>query len=57
MRICLTGGVNFNNVKDCLAFENVLCVDGSQIVPKTEIIDKNFKQITTLCKETLIVIR
>ena len=53
MRFCPTGGVNLNNIKDFLALDNVVCAGGSWIVPKQAIKDKNFKAITTLCKEAL----
>lgn len=53
MRFCPTGGVNLNNVKDFLTLDNVVCAGGSWIVPKQAIRDKDFKAITTLCKEAL----
>jgi len=53
MRFCPTGGVNLNNVKDFLDLNNVVCAGGSWIVPKQAIRDKDFKAITTLCKEAL----
>ncbi len=53
MRFCPTGGVNLTNLNDFLSLKNVLCVGGSWIVPKQMILDKNFKQITILCKEAL----
>ncbi len=57
MRFCPTGGVNLANFNDFLSLPNVLCVGGSWIVPKQVIADKDFKQITTLCKEALATIR
>ncbi|MEA1920227.1 MAG: bifunctional 4-hydroxy-2-oxoglutarate aldolase/2-dehydro-3-deoxy-phosphogluconate aldolase [Campylobacterota bacterium] len=57
MRFCPTGGVSLNNVKDFLALENVLCVGGSWIVPKKEITNKNFGEITRLCKEAFEAIK
>lgn len=51
MQFCPTGGVNLENLNDFLALSNVLCVGGSWITPKDAIKEKNFKQITTLCKE------
>jgi len=53
MRFCPTGGVNLNNIKDFLTLDNVVCAGGSWIVPKQAIRDKDFKAITTLCKEAL----
>jgi len=51
MQFCPTGGINLKNLNDFLALSNVLCVGGSWIVPKDAVKEKNFKQITTLCKE------
>ena len=53
MRFCPTGGVSLANLNDFLALPNVLCVGGSWIVPKAAIEKKDFKYITTLCKEAL----
>jgi 2-dehydro-3-deoxyphosphogluconate aldolase/(4S)-4-hydroxy-2-oxoglutarate aldolase len=53
MRFCPTGGVSLSNLNDFLSLSNVLCVGGSWIVPKNALKEKNFKQITTLCKEAL----
>lgn len=53
MRFCPTGGVSLDNVKEFLSLGNVVCAGGSWIVPKQAIRDKDFKTITTLCKEAL----
>jgi len=53
MRFCPTGGVKLSNLNDFLALENVLCVGGSWIVPKQAIAEKNFSEITRLCREAL----
>ena len=53
MRFCPTGGVNLKNVNDFLSLPNVLCVGGSWIVPKGAMKEKNFQEITRLCKEAL----
>lgn len=53
MRFCPTGGVSLANLNDFLALPNVLCVGGTWIVPKSAIEKKDFKHITTLCKEAL----
>jgi len=53
MRFCPTGGVNLKNLNDFLSLDNVLCIGGSWIVPKQLIAEKNFQQITILCKEAL----
>lgn len=50
MQFCPTGGVNGENFTDFLKLGNVLCVGGSWIVPKDAIAQKNFKEITRLCK-------
>jgi 2-dehydro-3-deoxyphosphogluconate aldolase/(4S)-4-hydroxy-2-oxoglutarate aldolase len=57
MRFCPTGGVSLSNLNDFLSLENVLCVGGSWIVPKQAIAQKNFKEITRLCREALRAIR
>lgn len=57
MRFCPTGGVNLKNVNDFLALPNVLCVGGSWIVPKQALENKNFLDITNLCKETMDIIK
>lgn len=57
MRFCPTGGVNLHNLNDFLSLENVLCVGGSWIVPTQAIAQKNFKEVTRLCKEALQTIR
>lgn len=51
MRFCPTGGVNLSNLNDFLSLPNVLCVGGSWIIPKSALKEKNFTQITSLCKE------
>jgi 2-dehydro-3-deoxyphosphogluconate aldolase/(4S)-4-hydroxy-2-oxoglutarate aldolase len=56
MHFCPTGGVDLNNLNDFLALSNVPCVGGSWIVPKEAVKEKNFKHITTLCKDALAVI-
>lgn len=57
MRFCPTGGVSLGNLNDFLSLENVLCVGGSWIVPKQAIAQKNFKEVTRLCREALETIR
>jgi len=53
MKFCPTGGVNIENVKEFLALENVACVGGTWILPSKLIEEKNFSEITQLCKEAL----
>ncbi len=57
MRFCPTGGVNLKNVTDFLSLDNVICAGGSWIVPKKAVNEKNFKEITKLCKEALETIK
>lgn len=57
MRFCPTGGVNLDNVNEFLALENVLCVGGSWIVPKQAMSEKDFEQITRLCKEAINTVK
>lgn len=57
MRFCPTGGVSLGNLNEFLSLENVLCVGGSWIVPKEAIAQKNFKEVTRLCREALQSIR
>ncbi len=57
MRFCPTGGVNLNNVNDFLSLSNVVCVGGSWIVSKAAIENKDFHEITKLCKEALHIIK
>ena len=57
MHFCPTGGVSLKNFNDFLALDNVMCVGGSWIVPKQAIQNKNFQQITALCKEALSTMR
>ncbi len=45
-RFCPTGGINESNYLDFLALENVLCVGGSWIVPKSLMQSGNFAEIT-----------
>ena len=56
MHFCPTGGINLHNINDFLSLDNVLCIGGSWIVPKQAIREKNFSQITALCKEALAAI-
>lgn len=53
MRFCPTGGVKLSNLNDFLSLDNVVCVGGSWIVPKQAIAEKNFAEITRLCREAL----
>ncbi len=45
-RFCPTGGINENNYLDFLALDNVLCVGGSWIAPKSLMNSGSFDEIT-----------
>jgi len=47
-RFCPTGGINENNYLDFLSLDNVLCVGGSWIVPKSMVNAGNFEEITKI---------
>jgi len=53
IKFCPTGGINLENVNDFLQLDNVLCVGGSWLVPKSAIQNKDFNLITQLSKEAL----
>ena len=53
MRFCPTGGVKLSNLNEFLSLDNVVCVGGSWIVPRQAITEKNFAEITRLCREAL----
>ncbi len=53
MRFCPTGGVKLSNLNEFLSLDNVVCVGGSWIVPREAIREKNFAEITRLCREAL----
>ena len=52
-RFCPTGGINENNYLDFLALENVLCVGGSWIVPKSLINSGQFSEVTKITAAAL----
>jgi len=45
-RFCPTGGINEKNYLDFLSLDNVLCVGGSWVVPKSLMKEGNFEKIT-----------
>lgn len=47
-RFCPTGGINENNYLDFLALDNVLCVGGSWVVPRSLMNQGNFDEITKI---------
>lgn len=48
---CPTGGINPENYQDYLALDNVLCVGGSWLVPKSVVESGNWSEITLLAKQ------
>ncbi|MBO9495899.1 bifunctional 4-hydroxy-2-oxoglutarate aldolase/2-dehydro-3-deoxy-phosphogluconate aldolase [Thalassotalea sp. G20_0] len=48
---CPTGGINPENYQDYLALDNVLCVGGSWLVPKSVVESGNWSEITLLVKQ------
>ncbi|WBA81280.1 bifunctional 4-hydroxy-2-oxoglutarate aldolase/2-dehydro-3-deoxy-phosphogluconate aldolase [Endozoicomonas sp. GU-1] len=48
---CPTGGINPENYQDYLALDNVLCVGGSWLVPKSVVESGNWSEITFLAKQ------
>lgn len=46
-----TGGVNAENVRDYLAFDKVICVGGTWVCGKKLVKEKNWTEITRLCRE------
>ena len=53
MTFCPTGGIKLENLNDFLALPNVQCIGGSWIVPKEAMKNRDFDQVTKLCKEAL----
>ena len=53
MNFCPTGGINLGNMNQYLALDNVPCIGGTWIVDMKLIKDKEFTQISELCKEAL----
>jgi len=47
-RFCPTGGINDKNYQDFLALDNVTCVGGSWIVPKSLVNEAKFDEITKM---------
>ena len=53
IKLCPTGGININNIRDYLALSNVACCGGSWLVTDELIEAKNLAGITTLAKQAL----
>jgi len=54
---CPTGGISMSNAKNYLKLSNVACVGGSWMLDKQLIKDKNWHQITLLCREICTELR
>ena len=50
IRFCPTGGINSDNYEEFLSLDNVLCVGGSWIAPKSLIDGQSWDKITQLAK-------
>ena len=53
IKFCPTGGVNLENMNDYLSLNNVLCVGGTWLTPKEQVVNHRFANITKYCKEAL----
>lgn len=53
IKFCPTGGVNLNNLEEYLKLENVICVGGTWLTPKEEIINHRFNNIIKYCQKAL----
>lgn len=53
IKFCPTGGVNLNNLDEYLKLENVICVGGTWLTPKEEIINHRFNNIIKYCQKAL----
>ncbi len=53
MRFMPTGGINAKNILDYLAFPKVLACGGSWIVKASLLKEKNYAEVTKLCKEVV----
>ncbi len=53
VKFCPTGGISADNMHSYLNLENVLCVGGSWLTPKHLIQNKEWDQITEICKRSL----
>lgn len=52
LRFCPTGGINQQNMNDFLGLDNVLCVGGSWLTPKTHIKSRDWSAITELARSS-----
>ncbi|GHS46473.1 ketohydroxyglutarate aldolase [Helicobacter pylori] len=53
VKFCPTGGISADNMRSYLNLENVLCVGGSWLTPKNLIQNKEWDEITEICKRSL----
>jgi len=57
LRFCPTGGISLKNASSYLALENVVCVGGSWVAPSTLIKQKAWKDIETLAKQAVEMLK
>ena len=49
VRFCPTGGINEDNFRSYLDLPNILCVGGSWVAPKRDVVDRNWQKIESIC--------
>ena len=57
VKFCPTGGVNENNIIDCLALDNVLCAGGSWVAPTKLVKAGDFNAITEITAKAIAKIK
>ena len=57
IQFCPTGGVNLDNMHSYLALNNVCSIGGGWLAPKKDIDEKNWKNISTIAKESLAMLK
>lgn len=55
LQFCPTGGVNANNAHEFLALDNVICVGGSWVAPRSLIDARDWNGITSLAKNACVL--
>ena len=56
LKFCPTGGVGPDNIRDYLAFPNVICVGGSWMLPSDLVLNNQWDKITELSNEATTLI-
>lgn len=57
IKFCPTGGITSENAGSYLALANVISVGGSWVAPKSAVADRNWAEITRLCRQALESVR